>query len=55
MAFFRTNDQLSLYFKATTAESSKASIVFVHGVGEHIGRYAETFQAFSAQGYSCFG
>ncbi len=55
MAFFRTNDQLSLYFKASISKSSKVSIVFVHGVGEHIGRYAETFQAFSAQGYSCFG
>jgi alpha-beta hydrolase superfamily lysophospholipase len=54
-AFFRSNDQLALYFNATTVESSKASIVFVHGVGEHIGRYAETFQAFSEQGYSCFG
>jgi len=54
-AFFRTNDQLALYFNATTVESSIASIVFVHGVGEHIGRYAETFQAFSDQGYSCFG
>lgn len=54
-AFFRTNDQLALYFKATTVKPSKASIVFVHGVGEHIGRYAETFQDFSEQGYSCFG
>jgi alpha-beta hydrolase superfamily lysophospholipase len=54
-AFFRTNDQLALYFKATIVESSKASIVFVHGVGEHIDRYTETFQTFSEQGYSCFG
>jgi alpha-beta hydrolase superfamily lysophospholipase len=54
-AFFRTNDQLALYFKATIVESSSASIVFMHGVGEHIGRYAEIFQIFSEQGYSCFG
>lgn len=55
MAFFRTNDQLALYLKATIVEPNKASVVFMHGVGEHIGRYAETFQAFSEQGYSCFG
>ena len=54
-AFFRTNDQLALYFKATIVESSSASIVFMHGVGEHIGRYVEIFQIFSEQGYNCFG
>jgi alpha-beta hydrolase superfamily lysophospholipase len=53
--FFRTHDQLKLYMKSNLVESSKASIVFVHGVGEHIERYAEAFQAFSEQGYSCFG
>ena len=53
--YFRTYDQLSLYYTATLVDSSKASIVFVHGVGEHIGRYTEAFQAFSEQGYSCFG
>lgn len=53
--FFRSHDQLALYFNATIAESSKASIVFVHGTGEHIGRYAEIFQVFAEQGYSCFG
>lgn len=54
-AYFRTYDQLALYYTTTLVESGKASIVFVHGVGEHIGRYAEAFQAFSEQGYNCFG
>ena len=53
--FFRTHDQLKLHTKSTLAASNKATIVFVHGVGEHIGRYTEAFQAFSDQGYSCFG
>jgi len=53
--YFRTKDQLKLYFKATLVESGKASIVFLHGVGEHIGRYSEAFQIFSEQGYNCFG
>jgi alpha-beta hydrolase superfamily lysophospholipase len=55
VTYFWTNDQLELSFKTTLVDSSRASIVFVHGVGEHIGRYAEVFQAFSEQGYSCFG
>lgn len=54
-SFFQTHDQLALYFKAIRVEADKASVVFLHGVGEHIGRYAEAFQAFSEQGYSCFG
>jgi alpha-beta hydrolase superfamily lysophospholipase len=54
-SFFQTHDQLALYFKAIRVDAGKASVVFVHGVGEHIGRYAEAFQAFSEQGYSCFG
>jgi alpha-beta hydrolase superfamily lysophospholipase len=53
--FFRTRDKLSLYYYARTASSPKASIVFLHGVGEHIGRYTPVFQAFAAQGYSCYG
>jgi alpha-beta hydrolase superfamily lysophospholipase len=53
--FFQTRDKLSLYYYARTASSPKASIVFLHGVGEHIGRYTPVFQALAAQGYSCYG
>lgn len=53
--FFRSHDQLALHFNATIAEFSKASVVFVHGTGEHIGRYEEIFQTFAELGYSCFG
>lgn len=53
--FFNTHDHLKLYMHANQMAESRASIVFVHGVGEHIGRYTEAFQAFAEQGYSCFG
>jgi alpha-beta hydrolase superfamily lysophospholipase len=53
--FFQTRDDLSLFFNTLPSASSKASIVFLHGVGEHIGRYEAIFQSFAAQGYSCFG
>lgn len=55
MGFFQTRDRLSLYYQTRTAPSPKASIVFLHGVGEHIGRYESVFQAFAAQGYGCYG
>lgn len=53
--FFVTQDGLSLYDEATLPEFSVASVVFVHGLGEHIGRYTQTFQDFTVQGYQCFG
>jgi alpha-beta hydrolase superfamily lysophospholipase len=55
MGFFQTRDCLSLFYTARPAASPKASIVFLHGVGEHIGRYEPAFQAFAAHGYYCYG
>ncbi|MDD5580025.1 MAG: lysophospholipase [Methylobacter sp.] len=55
MGFFQTTDNLSLFFNTLPVVSPKASIVFLHGVGEHIGRYQAAFQVFAHQGYSCFG
>jgi alpha-beta hydrolase superfamily lysophospholipase len=55
MGFFQTRDKLSLFYTARLASSPKASIVFLHGVGEHIGRYEPAFHAFAAQGYNCYG
>lgn len=52
---FQTRDHLSLFFNTLPVASPRASIVFLHGVGEHIGRYETTFQAFAARGFSCFG
>ncbi|MBX2845368.1 MAG: lysophospholipase [Saprospiraceae bacterium] len=33
----------------------KGCIGFVHGLGEHIGRYDHVFDFYASQGYSCFG
>ncbi|EIC29940.1 MULTISPECIES: alpha/beta hydrolase [Methylomicrobium] len=55
MEFFQTRDRLSLFYTARPAVSPKASIVFLHGVGEHIGRYEPALQAFAARGYHCYG
>jgi alpha-beta hydrolase superfamily lysophospholipase len=46
---------VSFYYQTRPAPSPKASIVFLHGVGEHIGRYESVFQSFAEQGYSCYG
>ena len=53
--FFRADDGLSLYYRAVRSASAKASVVFVHGVGEHIGRYQSAFDWLAARGYDCFG
>jgi alpha-beta hydrolase superfamily lysophospholipase len=55
MKFFQTTDNFSLFFKSVPAAAAKASVVFVHGIGEHIGRYDVAFNAFAMQGYSCLG
>ncbi|MGR8980990.1 MAG: alpha/beta hydrolase [Gammaproteobacteria bacterium] len=55
MGFFQIGDNLALYFTTLPADSAKASVVFVHGVGEHIGRYEAAFHSFAGQGYSCYG
>lgn len=55
MAFFQAKDDVSLFYDTLSAISPKASVVFLHGVGEHIGRYEAIFKLFAEQGYSCFG
>lgn len=55
MSFFQTRDNLALYFNKLPVSTPKASIVFLHGVGEHIGRYEAVFRSFANQGFSCFG
>lgn len=55
MAIFQSNDKLALFYTDTPANTTKATVVFVHGVGEHIIRYRDTFQHFATAGYHCFG
>lgn len=54
--FFSVGDALSLYYWGLTpARPARGTVVFVHGVGEHSGRYAAAFASFAQQGYRCFG
>ena len=46
---------ISLYVTGEPDVASKAAIVFLHGLGEHIGRYEAVFEEFAGQGYGCFG
>lgn len=55
MGFFSANDGLALRFESQAPPGAKAAIVFMHGLGEHIGRYQAVFEFFSRQGYACFG
>lgn len=52
---FQSADHVALFCKSVPAPAPKASVVFVHGLGEHIERYDAAFNAFAARGYSCFG
>lgn len=54
--FFSTADDLCLYYRGRVPEGpARGTIVFVHGVGEHCGRYVEAFESFAQQGFRCFG
>lgn len=52
---FFSADGLSLHHRTVLAEAGRPALVFVHGVGEHIGRYAGPFNWFAGRGYGCFG
>ena len=49
------SDGLSLFYQWQRAESAKAVILIVHGVGEHIGRYRWLENWFCEQGFICYG
>ena len=40
---------------APTAESNGRALLFVHGLGEHAGRYSNVAAYFTSHGYHCFG
>jgi alpha-beta hydrolase superfamily lysophospholipase len=49
-----TADGLELYWQAWLPDSPRAALVFVHGLGEHSGRYATPAAYFTARGYACY-
>ena len=56
MSFFQSRDGTQLHEEHWPAEGkATASVVIVHGYGEHIGRYDETGRALAAAGFSVRG
>lgn len=49
-----TKDGMQLFCHAWLTDNPKASIAFVHGFGEHSGRYAHVADFFNKNGYSFF-
>jgi len=56
MSFFQSRDGTQLHEQTWPAQGTPlASVVIVHGYGEHIGRYDETGRALAAAGFSVRG
>ena len=57
MSFFQSRDGTQLHEEHWPAEgkAAAASVVIVHGYGEHIGRYEETGRALASAGFSVRG
>lgn len=51
---YKTHDQLDLYLQAWMVPSPKASILLVHGLGEHSSRYVHLVEKFNEAGISVF-
>ena len=53
---WNTKDELEMYSKAwLTFEETKGVVCFLHGVGEHIGRYPPFAEVLTAEGYILAG
>lgn len=52
--YFITFDNLKLFYRYLSTKKPSASLVFVHGLGEHSGRYEDVIRRFSGTGYSIF-
>jgi lysophospholipase len=51
---FESADGTRLYFEYDPVEAPRGALLFVHGFGEHCGRYASTVARFVGEGYSCY-
>jgi lysophospholipase len=49
-----TRDQLDIVWQAWTPETAKGVIVIIHGLSEHSGRYQETAEALSSEGWAVY-
>lgn len=51
-SYFKTRDNHRLYCETWSPKSPKAALLFVHGLNEHVGRYAHVAKYFSDE-YAC--
>ena len=50
-----SSDSLKLYWEASSPENSIASVVLVHGIGEHCSRYSQLVDTLNANGIAVYG
>lgn len=53
--FIRSKDGTELFTVRVPKEDAQATLLFIHGFGEHIGRYSHVFQYFHDAGYDITG
>jgi alpha-beta hydrolase superfamily lysophospholipase len=51
LQYLTTSDNLKLYYELWMPDKPKAVVVFVHGLGDHLGRYASFAKFLIANGY----
>lgn len=51
LQYFETQDNIKLYSELWIPDHQKANIIFLHGLGDHIGRYGELVKYFAPKGY----
>jgi alpha-beta hydrolase superfamily lysophospholipase len=52
--FFDAPDGLRLFWRCERPEAPRALLLFVHGLGEHAGRYQFPFDYFALRGLACY-
>lgn len=53
-AHFLARDGIALFWQALEPPAPKATICFLHGYGDHLGRYERLFEALAAAGFAVF-
>lgn len=52
--FIKSKDQTPLFYRYYSVKNPKASILLVHGFGEHSGRYAHVIEILRQEGFAVF-
>jgi alpha-beta hydrolase superfamily lysophospholipase len=51
LQFLKTSDNIKLYYELWAPDRAKALIIFIHGLGDHLGRYADFARHFIQRDY----